>query len=174
MEEVDKYFKEEFLQGAEYGKEIKEFYVSNNKALEGANTIGIRDGKGPEGSGKGVQSDSDFYVAPNGKTLPGQYKEWLGTNMRDSLVNSVDDPTLKKAIGEVYRPGSIIGDGGTADIIRFEKETGILLSKSGHTQKAVDMSKYFQKLVDSGTLSPADTQVAQDIIKGLNSALGGK
>lgn len=36
---------------------------------------------------------------------------------------------LKKAIGEVYRPGSIIGDGGTADIIKFEKETGILLSK---------------------------------------------
>lgn len=50
----------------------------------------------------------------------------------------------------------------------------MLLSKSGHTQKAVDMSKYFQKLVDSGTLSPTDTKVAQDIINGLNAALGGK
>ncbi|WP_250228387.1 hypothetical protein [Anaeropeptidivorans aminofermentans] len=51
MEEVDKYFKEEFLQGAEYGKEIKEFYVSNNKALETANAIGIRDGKGTRARG---------------------------------------------------------------------------------------------------------------------------
>lgn len=86
----------------------------------------------------------------------------------------MEDPTLKKAIGEVYRPGSIIGDGGTADIIRFERETGILLSKSGHTQKAIDMSRYFQKLIDSGTLSPSDTKVAQDIINSLNAALGGK
>ena len=121
-----------------------------------------------------VEGGTDFYVGPNGKTLPKQYKDWIGTNMRESLINSVDDPTLKKAIGEVYRPGSIIGDGGTADIIRFEQETGILLSKSGHTQKAVDMSKYFQKLVDSGTLSPTDTKIAQDIINALNAALGGK
>ena len=121
-----------------------------------------------------IKGGADFYVAPNGKTLPGQYKDWLGTNMRESLINSVENPTLKKAIGEVYRSGSIIGDGGTADIIRFEQETGILLSKSGHTQKAVDMSKYFQKIVESGTLSPTDTKVAQDIINGLNAALGGK
>jgi hypothetical protein len=86
----------------------------------------------------------------------------------------VDDPTLKKAIGEVYRPGSIIGDGGTADVIRFERATGILLSKSGHIQKAVDMSRYFQKLVNSGNLSPTDTKAAQDIITDLNAALGGK
>ena len=79
-------------------------------------------------------------------------------------MNSVSDPTLKKAIGEVFRPGSIIGDGGTADIIKFEKETGILLSKSGHIQKGIDMSKYFQKLIDSATLSSADTKVAQDIL----------
>ena len=51
MEEVDKYFKEEFLQGAQYGKEIKAFYISNNKALEAANAIGIRDGKGTRARG---------------------------------------------------------------------------------------------------------------------------
>ncbi len=123
---------------------------------------------------KGGSQAADFYVAPNGKTLPGQYKDWLGTNMRDSIMDSVSDPTLKRAIGEVYRPGSIIGDGGTADIIRFEQETGILLSKSGHIQKGIDMLKYFQKLIDSGNLSPSDTQVAQEIVNGLQSALGGK
>ena len=79
-----------------------------------------------------LEGGADFYVAPNGKALPEQYKDWLGTNMRESLINSVDDPTLKKAIGEVYRPGSIVGDGGTADIIRFEQETGILLTQLSH------------------------------------------
>jgi len=73
MEEVDKYFKEEFLQGAEYGKEIKEFYVSNNKALEAVNAIGIRDGKGPEGAGKGYSGTrnpaSDFTNAKGDSTL---------------------------------------------------------------------------------------------------------
>ena len=46
--------------------------------------------------------------------------------MRDSMMNSVDDVKLKNAIGEVYRPGSVIGNGGTADVIRFERETGLL------------------------------------------------
>lgn len=39
--------------------------------------------------------------------------------MRDSMMNSVDDVKLKNAIGEVYRPGSVIGNGGTADVNTF-------------------------------------------------------
>ena len=98
----------------------------------------------------------DFYVAPNGKVLPAEYKGWIGTNRRESLINSVDDARLRKMIGEVYRPSSVIGDGGTADSIRFERETGRLLSKSGHSQKAQNMLVYFQKLKDSGNLSDKD------------------
>lgn len=144
------------------------------EAIEGSGNAG-KVGEAIEGASINDSTIiTDYYVAPNGKTLPGQYKAWLGENMRDSLMNSVSDPTLKKAIGEVFRPGSIIGDGGTADIIKFEKETGILLSKSGHIQKGIDMSKYFQKLIDSATLSSADTKVAQDILNSFKSVLGGK
>ena len=60
-------------------------------------------------------------------------------------MNSVDDIKLKNAIGEAYRPGSVIGDGGTADVIRFERETGLLLSKSGHIQKGFGYVKIFTK-----------------------------
>ena len=115
----------------------------------------------------------DFYVALNGKVLPGEYKDWIETNMRDSLMDSVTDAKLKNTIGELYRPGSIIGDGGTADVIRFERETRILLSKSGHIQKGVDMSKYLQKLIESGTLCDADLNIAQEILNDLQKALGG-
>ena len=87
----------------------------------------------------------DFYVAPNGKVLPAEYKGWIGTNRRESLINSVDDARLRKMIGEVYRPSSVIGDGGTADSVPFpvswtvkmkkkQKETQDILSY--HSQAA--------------------------------------
>ncbi len=115
----------------------------------------------------------DFYIAPNGKVLPGAYKDWLGESQRVALINSVSDNNLKHTIGEIYRPGSIIGDGGTADVLRFERTTGILLSRSGHSQKVKDISKYLQKLIDSNTLSPNDQKVAEDLLYDLNNALGG-
>ena len=113
----------------------------------------------------------DFYVAPNGKVLPAEYKGWIGTNRRESLINSVDDARLRKMIGEVYRPSSVIGDGGTADSIRFERETGRLLSKSGHSQKAQNMLVYFQKLKDSGNLSDKDLKVVTELLNDLRKAL---
>lgn len=84
-----------------------------------------------------------------------------------------DAPRQEKQ-AEVYRPGSIIGDGGTAEIIRFESETGLLLSKSEHLQKGIDKSKYFQKLIDSGTLWAQDAKVANDILNNFKNALGVK
>ncbi|WP_250228385.1 ribonuclease domain-containing protein [Anaeropeptidivorans aminofermentans] len=80
MEEVDKYFKEEFLQGAEYGKEIKVFYVSNNKALEAANAIGIRDGKGPEGAGNVIKNGSYDDLPDNAQKAYNGYEKngWKG------------------------------------------------------------------------------------------------
>ena len=133
MEEVDKYFKEEFLQGAQYSKEIKEFYVSNNKALEAANAIGIRDGKGPEGSRK-VKSIDDIIagakdttnnagVARNYEKTGGFEKtledfESLGpSNVKDiqTQYGSGKVGTLSDGTKVVARPGSKTG-GSTLEI----------------------------------------------------------
>ena len=71
------------------------------------------------------------YIAPNGKILAREYKNWIGTNMRDEIIKKIEDKDLYNIFNPIYiAPGSIIGDGGTADVIRFEKETGLLLSKS--------------------------------------------
>jgi len=145
MEEVDKYFKEEFLQGAEYGKEIKEFYVSNNKALETANAIGIRDGKGTEGTG----------------------------SIRDKLLNSAQNDKLKNAINEIYRPGATTGDGGLADAVRHELSTGELVGGKSHIRKAMERVSNLENIINKQPLNQSDLDIATKLLNDLKNALGG-
>ena len=32
---------------------------------------------------------TDFYIAPNGKILAREYKNWIGTNMRDEIIKKL-------------------------------------------------------------------------------------
>mgnify|MGYP005801284515 CR=1 FL=1 len=105
----------------------------------------------------------DFYADSRGKLLPAAYKEWLGTSKRDELLGSVNHPKLKKAIDELYRPGSIIGDGGTADIIRFENATGILMSRAGHIRKGIQRIKQMQRIIDGNELSREIVSAGQTV-----------
>lgn len=74
---------------------------------------------------------------PNGQELPGKFTEWIGTNMQQELLSQASNPQLQNAIKQLYRTKSFIGNGGTADIIRFEQEVGIMLGRNGgsHIQK---------------------------------------
>ncbi len=116
----------------------------------------------------------DFFIGPNGKILPKQFKKWIGKNKRDSLLNKVKNPMLKNAINQLYRPGSFIGDGGTASIIKFEKETGIGLGKSGgtHIQKGKEILRYIQvKILTLPDLSQSDQKIAKKMMKSLRNAI---
>ena len=119
-------------------------------------------------------SAPDFYVGPNGKVLPSQYKEWIGTNMQNELLNQAENPQLQNAIKQLYRGNSFIGDGGTADAIRFEKQTGLMLGKNGgsHVQKGIDMVKYIENKILTQDLSPSDRVLAMQLLEDLNNALG--
>jgi len=120
-------------------------------------------------------TEADFYVGPKGKTLSSQYKDWIGTNRGKELLNSADNSKLQNAIKQLYRGESIIGDGGTADVIRFERETLINLGKNGntHMQKGADMQKYLQKIIDTENLSTSDFKLANELLNDLKNALGG-
>jgi hypothetical protein len=61
--------------------------------------------------------------------------------------------------------------GGTAGAVRYEIRTGELLSDAGHSIKAQEIVNGLQKLVNSGTLSQADTATAKSLIEDLKSAL---
>ena len=51
--------------------------------------------------------------------LPGKYKNWIGLSKRDKLLKRAKSEKLKNAIKQLYRPGSFIGDGGTASVLKF-------------------------------------------------------
>ena len=116
----------------------------------------------------------DYYVGSNGKVLPSQYKDWIGTNIQNELLNKAENPELKNAIKQLYRGKSFIGDGGTANVIKFEQETGIMLGKNGgsHVQKGIDMTSYIQNKILTQNLSDTDRTLATKLLNDLNNALG--
>ena len=116
----------------------------------------------------------DFYAGPNGKALPSQYKDWIGTNIQKELLEQAENLQLQNAIKQLYRENSFIGDGGTADVIRFEQQTGLMLGKNGgsHIQKGIDMAKYIENKVLTQDLSLSDRALATQLLEDLYSALG--
>lgn len=116
----------------------------------------------------------DFFVGPNGKVLPIELKKWIGTSRRDSLLRKAKDSKVINAVNQLYRPGSFIGDGGTASVIKFEKTTGIGLGSKGntHMQKGLEMLKYIEtKILVQKNLSASDRKLAQQLAKSLKKAM---
>lgn len=76
----------------------------------------------------------------------------------------------------LYPPGALIGDGGTASVIKFEKRTGLGLGKNGgtHEKKGREMIKYIEDKILTQNLSKSDRKLANNLIKKLKQALGGK
>ena len=92
------------------------------------------------------------------------------TTMRDALLQAAQNPGLRNAINELYRRGGKVGDGGTADYIRYElTELGKSLAQSGHAVKAVNYARNLEGLLKEGAMNLADSQLARIIINGLRS-----
>ncbi len=118
-----------------------------------------------------VESIADFFAGEDGKVLPAELSGWIGDNQRDHYLSLVSNSRLK-----IYRKSSIIGDGGTAAVIRFEKATGRNLGRNGknHIQKGRDMLSYLNRIASSEKLSQSDRIIANKLISDLKTALGGK
>ena len=90
------------------------------------------------------------------------------------LLNSAINEKLKNVIKELYRPGANIGNGGTADAIRHEIETGELVGKKSHVQKGIERLKNLENILNRVELNENDKKIAQDLYEDLKDALGGK
>ena len=93
------------------------------------------------------RSAIDFYTGLNGKTLKAEYKQWIGENRMAEYLNKAESDTVKKYIKTDYRPTSFIGDGSTADIRKFEIETGLNCGRDGkdHSVKVGDLIRQLRK-----------------------------
>lgn len=122
-----------------------------------------------------VPRQIDYFAGPNGMLLPAEYQSWIGDNRRESLLSRAANLQLRNAIHQLYRKNSFIGDGGTADVIRFEKATRITLGRSGrtHEQKGRDMLRYLERIIHEEDLSLDDQRLANRLISDLRDALGG-
>lgn len=123
--------------------------------------------------GMGRTRKTDFYVGENGQVLPGKYRKWIGVSRREHLLRGVSNNKLKNAINQLYRPGSFIGDGGTASVLKFEKRTGEHVSRNpeGHYIKAIETGKFLKNKVLSENLSKKDRKIATKILRQLTRAI---
>lgn len=90
-------------------------------------------------------------------------------NHRDKYLKQAKDEKLRKIINELYRPGDkVIGDGGTADMLRYEFDSG---GKLAHLQKAQERIVQLERLVNSDTLESSDLKLAYQLINDLYDAV---
>ena len=59
--------------------------------------------------------------------LLAKYKKWIGVSRHDRLMKKAKASELKNAVNQLYRPGTMIDDGGTVSVLKFEKATGLAL-----------------------------------------------
>ena len=111
------------------------------------------------------------YDAASGFPLVPKSGPKLLETPRDVLLRNAQDPRLKDAINNLYRPGAKVGSGSTADAVRFERATGELLSPKGHTQKLLDRRTQLMKLRKDPNLNSGDRRIIHDILKDTQDAL---
>ncbi|MEG0775795.1 RHS repeat-associated core domain-containing protein, partial [Clostridium sp.] len=93
---------------------------------------------------------------------------------REKLLNSVSNEKLKNCINEMYRPGATSGDGGLADAIRHELQTGELVGGRSHLQKGLERVKNLENIMKKQTLDENDLSTAQQLLWDLKDALNKK
>ena len=111
----------------------------------------------------------DFYGGPDHKKLvPAKLKAWLGENKYQELMQHAEGEEAKKYIRTAYRKKSIIGDGGTVAVRKFEKATGLNLGRNGkdHSKKVNDLVRQLTKSLEN-EMSDSDKRFLMSELKKL-------
>jgi len=96
-----------------------------------------------------------------------------GKSTRETLLEAASNQKLKNAIDQIYRPGAKTGDGGLADAIRHELQTGQLVGGKTHLIKGPERVRNLENILKNQNLSPSDKAIAEKLLNDLKNALGG-
>ena len=100
------------------------------------------------------------------------YKDGLRAAMSKP---NVSDPSLARLIDPLYRPNATVGSGSTAAAIRQELATGQPVGGAFHSIKAADSIRALERwLSRNPTARPGDRAAAENVIRDMSNALGGR
>lgn len=90
------------------------------------------------------------------------------------LLNEAKSAEAKDLIKQLYRPGASIGDGGTADALRYEKANPNKSGNKSHEKKAAERIRQIKNILSKNP-NHQDKQLFIKILNDLEDALyGGK
>ena len=92
---------------------------------------------------------------------------------REQLLKLVTNPKLRNTVNDLYRPGAVIGDGGTADSIRHYLKTGELVGGSTHIHKGEERVRNLKNILETQDLNTTDRKIAYELLQDLIAALEG-
>ncbi len=101
----------------------------------------------------------------------GAYGGTGGSSRRERLLFSATNKRLKNAIDQMYRPGALVGDGGLADAIRYEKVTGESVGGRSHFLKGKQRLRNLENILAKEILNAQDAVIVKSLIDDLRQAL---
>lgn len=102
-----------------------------------------------------------------------QHEEHKRELRREMEKPHVTDPKLRKITNKLYRDDAELGSGSTAEAIRYERETGLPVKGSFHSQKGRESIKNLNDwLRDNPKASPGDRAAAESMLRDLKNAFG--
>ena len=89
-------------------------------------------------------------------------------NHRDYYLRNAQNKRLRNAIDQLYREDAHIGDGGTADMLRYEFDNGQPLR---HLHKAKTMITCLQRILTEEVLSESEIKLVYHLLDDLYGAV---
>ena len=100
-------------------------------------------------------------------------KEKETNSVKESLLARATQNDSKNLVKELYRSGSKIGDGGTADALRHEIKTGKLVGGKSHKIKAQERVKQITNILKKNPNHP-DKDLLNQLKDDLEKTLKGE
>jgi hypothetical protein len=92
---------------------------------------------------------------------------------REQLLDRASNDRLRNAINDLYRPGGTVGDGGTADAIRNETQTGLPTGGKWHIEKGMGLLTNLETIMETENLCNQDIEIVQYLYFDLQDAVMG-
>ena len=121
----------------------------------------------------GGHSSGGLFKGTSGAARSGDRRHSkVDLSKRDLLLGEAKTSEARSIIDELYRQNSTVGDGGTADAIRREKQSNEKVGEKSHILKGKDRMRQIEKILEKNPDHP-DKELLRALRDDLRDALGG-